>query len=147
MNQSYVKFIETNSQIYDDCFPKTKFKIKSNNKTNPWITKVIAKSSKRKQKLCEKFLKNRSIQNEKIYKSYRKPFATIIMKSKRKYYSEKLLQFQGDTKKNMASLTQPYRAKLSLIKMLSLRKSELQTHSTIFSLTLVQNLPMIFQWL
>ena len=65
-NKSYVAFIETIMQIYDDCFPKTKFKIKSNNKANPWITKGIAKSSKRKQKLCEKFLKNRSIQNQQI---------------------------------------------------------------------------------
>ena len=44
-------------QVYDDCFPKTKFKIKSNNKANPWIIKGIVKSSKRKQKLYEKFLK------------------------------------------------------------------------------------------
>ena len=27
-NESYVKFIETIAQIYYDCFPKTKFKIK-----------------------------------------------------------------------------------------------------------------------
>ena len=99
LNQSYVKFIETITQIYDDCFPKTKFKVKSNKKANPWITKGIAKSSKRKQKLYEKFLKSRSIQNEKIYKDYRKLFETVTMKSKRKYYSEKLLQFQGDGKK------------------------------------------------
>ena len=56
-NQSYVKFIETITQIYDDCLPKTKFKIKSNNKANPWTTKGILKSSKRKQKLYEEFLK------------------------------------------------------------------------------------------
>ena len=86
-------------QIYDDCFPKTKFKIKSNNKANSWITRGIAKSSKRKPKLYEKFLKNRSIQNEKICKDDRKLFETITMKSKRKYYPEKLLQFQGDAKK------------------------------------------------
>ena len=98
-NESYVKFIETITQIYDDCFPKTKFKIKSNNKANSWITRGIAKSSKRKQKLYEKFLKNCSIQNEKIYKNYRKLFETTAMKSKRKYYSEKLLQFQGEAKK------------------------------------------------
>ena len=97
-NESYVKFIKTIRQIYDDCFPKTKFKVKSNNKANPWITKDIAKSSKRKQKLYEKLLKNRSIQNEKIYKDYRKLFETITMKSKWIYYSEKL-QFQGDAKK------------------------------------------------
>ena len=78
-NESYVKFIKTITQVYDDCFPKTKFKIKSNNKANPWITKGIAKSSKRKQKLYEKFLKNRSIQNEKIYKDNRKLFETITM--------------------------------------------------------------------
>ena len=29
----------------------------------------------------------------------KKLFETITMKSKRKYYSEKLLQFQGDAKK------------------------------------------------
>ena len=94
LNESYVKFIESITQIYDECSPKTKFKIKSNNKANPWITKGIAKSSKRKQKLYEKFLKNLFNQNEKIYKDYRKLFETITMKSKWKFYSEKLLQFQ-----------------------------------------------------
>ena len=33
------------------------FKIKSNNKANSWITKGIAKSFKRKQKLHQKFQK------------------------------------------------------------------------------------------
>ena len=41
-SESYVKLIETITQIYDDYFPKTKFKIQSNNKVNPWITKGIA---------------------------------------------------------------------------------------------------------
>ena len=79
-NKSYVKFIETVTQIYDDCFAETKFKIKSNNKPNPWITKGIAKSSKRKQKL---------------YEDYRKRFEAIAMKPKRKttlknYYNFKV---------------------------------------------------------
>ena len=63
------------------------------------VTKGIVKSSKHKQKVNEKFLKNRSIQNEKIYNDYNKRFETITMKFKRKYYSEKLLQFQVDAKK------------------------------------------------
>ena len=58
-NESYVIFIKT-----------IKSKIKSNKKANPWITKEIVKSSERKQKLHEKYLKNRSIQNEKLYKVY-----------------------------------------------------------------------------
>ena len=56
--------------------------------------------SKHKQKLYEKFLKNRSIQNEKFYKDYRKLFETIIMKYKRKCHPEKLQQFQGEAKEN-----------------------------------------------
>ena len=58
-NKSYVTFIKT-----------IKSKIKSNKKANPWVTKEIVKSSERKQKLYEKYLKNRSIQNEKLYKVY-----------------------------------------------------------------------------
>ena len=37
---------------------------------------------------------------KKTYRNYRKHFETIIMKSKRKHYSQKLLQFQGDPKKH-----------------------------------------------
>ena len=43
--------------IYDDCFPKTKFKIKPNNKANPWITRGTAKSFKRKKRLYENISK------------------------------------------------------------------------------------------
>ena len=95
------------------------------------------------------FLKNRSIQNEKIYKDYRKLFETITMKYKRKYYSEKLLQFQGDAKKTwriMKEVIGKYKLihstlprKIVINKNVISRKSILQMHSTIFSLTLVQN--------
>ena len=78
-------------QIYNDCFPKTNSKVIFNDKDNPWIIKGISKSSKFKQKIYEKFLKNSSIQNDKIYKDYGRLFETIIMKSKRKYYTKKLL--------------------------------------------------------
>ena len=76
------------------------------------------------------------------------------MKSKRKYYSEKLLQFQGDAKKTWRIMKEVigkskliHCGKFSLIKMLSLRKSELQTLSTICSLILVQTELMKSQWI
>ena len=56
-NELYIKFTETITQIYDDCFPKTKFKIKSNNKANPWITKDIAKCLDGNKYYIKKFLK------------------------------------------------------------------------------------------
>ena len=51
---------------------------------NPWITKVITKSSKRKQKLYERFLKKRTPQSKQRYKNYKNLFETIKRKQ-RKY--------------------------------------------------------------
>ena len=88
------------TQIYG-YFSKTKFIIKSNKKANPWVTKEIAKPSKCKEKLYEKFLKNCYIQNGKIYEDYWKLFEIIRIKPRHIYYTKKL-QFEGDTK-NMAN--------------------------------------------
>ena len=65
---------------------------------NPWVTKGIAKSSKKKQRLYEKYLKKRTPENEKIYKSYISLFESIKKKSNKLYYSEKLLKLQGNAK-------------------------------------------------
>ena len=50
---------------------------------NPRITKGIKKSSKRKQKLYEKFLKKRNVFNETVYKAYKSLFEAIKRKSKK----------------------------------------------------------------
>ena len=78
-------------------FPKSEVKVKFQSDQSPWITKGIAKSSKKKQRLYEKFLKNRTPQNEETYKNL---FETIKKRLKKKFYSEKLQQkFKGDAKK------------------------------------------------
>ena len=51
------------------------------------MTQGLIKSSKRKQKLYVKFLKNKTYINEKKYKAYHKLLETIIFKSKKDYYS------------------------------------------------------------
>ena len=58
-----------------------------------------AKSSKRKQKLYEKFLKRRTPENKDTYKSYKNLFEIIKRKSKKNFHSAKLIKIQGDTKK------------------------------------------------
>ena len=63
------------------------------------ITKSIRKSSKKKQKLYERFLKKRTPQNEQQYKNYKNLFETIKKKAKKIYYSKKLLKCTGDIKK------------------------------------------------
>ena len=62
---------------------------------NPWITKGIRKSSKKKKKLYK-----RTPQNEQQYKNYKNLFETIKKKIKKIYYSNKLLKCTGDIKKH-----------------------------------------------
>ena len=44
--------------------PKLEIKVKFKNDQSPWISKGITKSSKKKQRLYEQFLKNRTPKNE-----------------------------------------------------------------------------------
>ena len=62
---------------------------------NPWVTKRITKSSKKKQKLYEKI---RTPENEKTNQNYKILFESITKKSKKLYYSEKLLKLQRNAK-------------------------------------------------
>ena len=43
--------------LYDTAFPKREIEIKTQYLQSPWITRGLQKSSKRKQRLYEKFLK------------------------------------------------------------------------------------------
>ena len=47
------------------------------------MTKALLKSSKRKQKLYEKFVKKTSPRNENIYKAYKSLFESLKKKSKK----------------------------------------------------------------
>ena len=63
-NKEYKYFLNTFTDIYDNSFPKLEVKVKFKSDQSPWITKGIAKSSKKKQRLYEKLLKNRTPKNE-----------------------------------------------------------------------------------
>ena len=98
-NKAYKCFLDIFIDIYDNSFPKSEVKVKFKSDQSHWITKGIAKSSKKKQRLYEKFLKNRTPQKEEIYKTYKRLFETIKKRSKKKFYSEKLRKFKGDARK------------------------------------------------
>ena len=63
------------------------------------MTKGIAKSSKRKQKFYEKFLKHRTRETELAYKAYKNLFESLKEKAKKKYCSEKISKYKHDAKK------------------------------------------------
>ena len=74
-------------------------RLKTKHIQSPWITKGIFKSSKRKQKLYEKFRKHRTRETELAYKSYKNLFESLKKKAKKKYYSEKISKYKHDAKK------------------------------------------------
>ena len=72
-NKSYAKFSKICTSLHEECFPKFKIKPNQRKSLSPWITKGIRKSSKRKQKLYEKFLKKEMLlmkQPAKLIETY-----------------------------------------------------------------------------
>ena len=65
------------------------------------MTRGIKKSSKRKQKLYNKFLKNRNNQNEYEYKNYKKLFESIKKRAKQNYFSSLIITYKNNIKKSM----------------------------------------------
>ena len=98
-NSSYNNFLKIFLSHYNTFFPKKKIQIKTKNLASPWITRGLIKSSKRKQKLYEKFLKRKSSRNEENYKNYKRLFESIKQKSKSNYFKERLYKYQNNVKK------------------------------------------------
>ena len=74
-------------------------KIKIKPLLNPWMSKGPQKSSKKKQKLYDKFLKNRTDQNEIRYKDYKSLFEILKEKSKKLFYRKKLADCENNVNK------------------------------------------------
>ena len=53
-NKAYKYFLNIFIDIYDKSFPKSEVKVKFKSDQSPWITKGIAKLSKKKQRFYEK---------------------------------------------------------------------------------------------
>ena len=70
-NDSYNIFFERFVQIYDRAFPERKIEIKPTNLVSSWITCGLRKSSRKKQCLYDKFLKQRNSKYEEAYKMYK----------------------------------------------------------------------------
>ena len=94
-NSVYDEFLKRFMPLYDSDFPVKKIQIKLKNLASPWITKGILKSSKRKQKLYERFLKRRTPLNELNYKNFKRIFESTKQKSKPNYFKERLDKYKN----------------------------------------------------
>ena len=63
------------------------------------MTKGLVKSSKKKQRLNEKFLKDRNPKKELNYEQYETFFNSLKKKSKKKYYSDLIDSYKYNIKK------------------------------------------------
>lgn len=88
-NTAYEYFIRTFKFLYERSFPEKTVSPRSDFK-NPWMTKALLKSSKRKQRLYVKFLKKRTSANEHSYKTYKNIFVRLVKEAKKKYYSQSI---------------------------------------------------------
>ena len=91
-NDAYNYFSHKLIVLYDKYFPKQNIRIYIKDLQSPWLTRGIKKSSKRKQKLYIKFLKNRNSKNELEYKNYKKLFESIKKHAKKNYFSSLILK-------------------------------------------------------
>ena len=98
-NSLYETFLNIFSEIYDVNFPLTEIEIKPKNLKTPWFSKGLKKSSKTKQRLYIKFLKNKSAESEEKYKNYKNLFEKLKIKSKKNYYASLLNKYKYDTKR------------------------------------------------
>ena len=100
-NNAYNEFLRIFLGLYNEAFPKQKIKIKRKSFNSPWMTKGLVKSSKKKQRLYEKYLKNRNPVNELNYKQYKTFFKSLKNKSKKNYYSGLIDSYKYNIKKNV----------------------------------------------
>ena len=77
----------------------TEIEIKPKNLKTPSFSNGPKKSSKTKQRLYIKFLKNKSAESEEKYKNYKNLFEKLKIKSKKNYYASLLNKYKYDTKR------------------------------------------------
>ena len=99
VDSAYDFFSRTFLIHYNKAFPYVEHKVTNKNRKSPWMTKALFKSSKKKQRLYEKFLKKKTYTNECKYRAYKNLFEKIKNNSKKLYYSNKINSSFGDTKK------------------------------------------------
>ena len=89
-------FFKMFSELHENHTSLKDFSIKVKNLQAPWINKGLKKSSKQKKNCTLNFWKNKSVQNEQIYKNYKHLFEKLHKKAKQTHYQSLLKNCQND---------------------------------------------------
>jgi cytidylate kinase len=98
-NEAFNTFLSKLLEHYNETCPYEDVKIKAKAIANPWMNKQLLKCSKKKQKLYNKFLKNKNTENEQKYKKYKTFYQILIKNAKKSYYSMLITKNQSNSKK------------------------------------------------
>ena len=76
------EFLDTFTSVYYKCFPRMKTKMKARKLCITWITKGIAKSSRKKTKTMRKMFEKLPSSKLSMYKTYKILFETMEKKTR-----------------------------------------------------------------
>lgn len=113
---AYQLFFQTFNSIFHECFPLVKYKGKSN-KTKPWFSSGLLKSSIKKNKLYRKFLKNPTPYNCDTYKQYKNKFTHLLRIAKKNYYSYQLKESASNIKSTWNIINELFNKKKGSVKI------------------------------
>ena len=98
-NLAFENFFEKFNSARDISFPEVKVKQKTVHfKHNPWMSRGLKVSQKRKEKLFAKKTKFPSAQNIERFKTYNKMYCKIRRAAKKIYYNTQFTKFSKDSK-------------------------------------------------
>ena len=63
------------------------------------MTQALLKSTKTKQKLYKKFIKNPTVENKTIFTNYRNKYKLVRIKTEQNYYISEFTKYNSDIKK------------------------------------------------
>ena len=97
LEYAYEKFNIAINEAINRFIPMKLNRVSGSSTTNPaWYSKSIGKSIKKCKKLYHKFVKNRDIQSETIYKKYRNSLNRIIRYEKKTFFDAKFKKFRAN---------------------------------------------------
>lgn len=97
VNIEYESFLNCYLYLYNKHCPEVLYKPIQRHNEKPWITNGLQNACKKKNKLYKEFIKLRTENAEKHYKSYKNKLTNILRQAKKEYYS----RIMHENKNNM----------------------------------------------
>ena len=99
VNTAYNSFLDLFIDLYDKNCPLKILEDNKNIKTSkPWFTNGLRNACIKRKRLYKDYIKNRTLDAQVKYKSYRNKLTSILRKSEKQYYNQLLIEQKGNVK-------------------------------------------------